>query len=48
MEGVKTWLSSQVAALFDTRKQTLIPREERDSVPAMTTFRSSLSMYFCI
>jgi hypothetical protein len=29
MEGVKTWLSSQVADFFDTGIQTLIPQYDK-------------------
>jgi hypothetical protein len=45
MEGVKTWLSSQVANFFDTGIQKLNPDMTSASLLAVTTLRSSLSMY---
>jgi hypothetical protein len=44
MEGVKTWLSSQAACLFDSYKN-VFPVTINASVLAVTTLRSSLSMY---
>jgi transposase len=44
MDGVKLWLSSQAADLFDTDIQTLIPRFDSVSISAVTTLRCSLSM----
>jgi hypothetical protein len=50
MEGVKTWLSSQVVDFFDIVTQILFPDMTSVSVLSVTTLRSSLSMYvfFCI
>jgi hypothetical protein len=45
MEGVKTWLSSQVANVFDTGIKNLFPDATSASIPAVTTLRSSSSMY---
>jgi hypothetical protein len=45
MEGVRTWLSSQVADFFDSGIQTLFPDTINASITAVTTLRSSLSMY---
>jgi histone-lysine N-methyltransferase SETMAR len=44
MEGVKTWLSSQAADIFDTGIQNLFP-DTGASVPTVTMLRSSLTMY---
>jgi hypothetical protein len=45
MEGFKTWLSSQAADFCDTGIQKLIPHTTNSSVPAVTTLRSSRSVY---
>jgi hypothetical protein len=45
MEGVKTWLSSQVADFSDIGIQNLFPDTTNASIPAVTTLRSSLSVY---
>jgi hypothetical protein len=45
MEGVKPWLSSQVADFYDTGTQKLFPYTTNASVPAVTMSRGSLSMY---
>jgi hypothetical protein len=45
MEGVKTWLSSQAEDSFDTGIQNLLPDKTSASIPAVTTLRSSVSMY---
>jgi hypothetical protein len=47
MEGVKTWLSSQMADFFDSGIQSLFPDMISASITAVTTLRSSLSMYVC-
>jgi hypothetical protein len=44
MDGVKTWLSSQAAQVFDTNVQIRIPVTTNGSIPAMTTLRGGLSM----
>jgi transposase len=46
MEGVEMWLSKQAADFFDPGIQNLFPDITSASIPAVTTFRSSLSMYF--
>jgi hypothetical protein len=45
MEGVKTWLCSQVAECFCTGTQHLFPDTTNASFPTVTTLRSSLSVY---
>jgi hypothetical protein len=45
MEGVKTWLSSQVADVFDSGIQSLFLDRISASITAMTTVRSSLNVY---
>jgi hypothetical protein len=45
MKGVKTWLSSQSADIFDTGIKERIPRLTSASVLEVTTLRSSLSMH---
>jgi hypothetical protein len=45
MEGVKTWLSSQTADFFERGIKNVFPNATRASVPGVTTFRSSLSLY---
>jgi hypothetical protein len=45
MEGVKTWLSAQVADFFDTGIQKLFLDTISASIKVVTTWRSSLSMY---
>jgi hypothetical protein len=48
MEGVKMWLSSQLADFFETGTKNLFP-DKSASIPVVTMLRSSLSMYFfCI
>jgi hypothetical protein len=44
MEGVKTWLSSPVADFLGTGLQKRFPNMT-SSIPVVTMFRSSLSMY---
>jgi hypothetical protein len=44
MEGVKTWLSSQVADFFDTGMQKPIP-DTSASILVVTMLRSSLGVY---
>jgi hypothetical protein len=49
MKGVKTWLSSQAADFFVTGTKNLFPDTTSASIPALITFRSSLSIYvFCV
>jgi hypothetical protein len=45
MEGVKTQQSSQVAGFVDTGIRKRIPRYDKCIVLAVTTLRSSLSVY---
>jgi hypothetical protein len=45
IQGAKTWLSSRAAGFFDTGLQKLIPYATKASIRAVTTLRSSLSMY---
>jgi hypothetical protein len=45
MESVKTWLSSQVTDFFDTGMQKLVPNMTSASILAVTSLRSSLSMF---
>jgi hypothetical protein len=48
MEGVKTWPSAQAVDYFDTGIQKLFPHTTLASILAVTTLRSSLSVYVCI
>jgi hypothetical protein len=50
MEGVKIWLSSQMAEFFNIGIQKLIPRYDKFFSSAVAMLRSSLSRYviFCI
>jgi hypothetical protein len=41
----RTWLSSQVADVFDTGTRKFIPDTTSASVPLVTTLRSSLRMF---
>jgi hypothetical protein len=47
MEGIKTWLSSQTADIFATGIQNLFSDMTNASIPAVTTLRSSFTMYLC-
>jgi hypothetical protein len=44
MEGVRMWLSSQVADFLDTGIKNLFP-DKSATIPAVTMLRSSLSMH---
>jgi hypothetical protein len=46
MEGIKMWLSSQAADLTQAYKNLFL-NTTSTSIPAVTTLRSSLSMYVC-
>jgi hypothetical protein len=46
MEGVKTWLNSQVVDFFDTGIQKYIPQYDKCLNSGVTMLRRSLSMYF--
>jgi hypothetical protein len=46
MEGVKTWLSSQAADLFDTGIQNLFPNMTYASVPEVTTLGSGINFMY--
>jgi hypothetical protein len=47
IESVKTWLSSQLADFFDIGIQNLFPYDTNASVLAVTTLKSSISIYIC-
>jgi hypothetical protein len=45
---LKNWLGSQAIGFFDTGTYKLIRSYDKCLIPAVTTLRSSLSMYFFV